>query len=147
VPTRREALGVLGASAATALAGCGRAVRANQVPGALKFVNNRQSTETVVVRVLFKGEPKREGDDPTPTPIGDNETRAGKFRLPPQSTSYSQSFFQRPGDYVVEAKNGDKVATGRISLYRTISGGLGADMVTITLPTVGDISLSVSDVD
>jgi hypothetical protein len=145
VPTRRELVAGLGAGGATALAGCGRAIRANSVPGGLKFVNERVTTERVVVRAVQEG--GEVDEDATPTPLGDTTTVEGQFTIPAESTRYAKGFFDNPGVYAVEVRNGGEVATTYIELYRTLGGGLGTDTVVVTLSFGGSIEVRATGVD
>ncbi|MEZ3115225.1 hypothetical protein RYH80_04730 [Halobaculum sp. MBLA0147] len=142
---RRAYLGTVAAGVTAGLAGCGRSLRSNRVPGGVRFVNGRATAVSVVVRALLQGEGGEGG--PTPTPLGDTATVEGRFTIPAQSTRVNGSFFPNPGTYAVEARVDGSVATGRITLYRTLGGGLGADTVTVRTPASGGVSVSVSDVD
>ncbi len=146
MPERRDLLRLAGAGAATALAGCSGALRANKVPGGLRFISDRPQTVRVTVRALLKGGRVRE-EDTTPTPLGDTVTVAATFPIPGGQTVSATKFFPQPGTYVVEATAGPASATGRITLHRTLTGGLGADTVTIKLWRNGALTISVSDVD
>lgn len=141
---RRELLGAAALGAATALAGCGRSLRANRVPGGIRFVNERPEPVRVRVRALLEGETPGAG---TATPLGDTVTLQAAFPVPAETTRVSQNFFPQRGSYVVEARVGDRVDTGRIRLYRTVGGGLGADTLTVRVTLDGEVIVSVSDVD
>ncbi|MEZ3143611.1 hypothetical protein [Halobaculum sp. MBLA0143] len=141
---RRRLLRAAGVTATAALAGCGRGVRANRVPGGLRFVNERPEPVRVVVRALLEGETPSERQ---PTPLSDTVTVEGAFPVPAETTRTNRNFFPQPGSYVVEARVRRETATGRIRLYETVGGGLGADTVTVRVGTTGDVSLSVSEVD
>lgn len=142
--SRRELLAAVGAAATTALAGCGRGVRANRVPGGLRFVNERRRPVRFVVRALLEGSTPGARQ---PTPLSETVTVEGAFPVPAETTRISRGFFPQAGSYVLEARVRQETATGRIRLYRTVGGGLGADTVTITAARTGDVDLSVSDVD
>lgn len=141
---RRELLGAVAVGTATALAGCGRSLRANRVPGGIRFVNERPSPVRIRVRALLEGTTPGER---AATPLGDTATVTAAFPIPGETTRVSQGFFPQRGSYVVEARAGDRVGTGRIRLYRTVGGGLGADTVTVRVTLDGNVEISVSEVD
>lgn len=145
MPTRRELVAALGAGGATAVAGCGRAIRANPAPGGLKFVNERVTTERVIVRALRSDAEVNE--DSTPTPLGDTSTVEGQFTIPAESTRYANDFFEVPGTYDVEVRNRDEVVTTQIRLYQTLGGGLGVDTVIVTLPFGQPVTATATNVD
>lgn len=128
----------------TVAAGCSRGLRANRVPGGIRFVNERPEPVRVRVRALLEGETPGER---TPTPLGDTTTVEAAFPVPAETTRVSRGFFPRPGSYVVEARAGARSDTGRIRLYRTVGGGLGADTLTVRVTLDGEVVVTVSDVD
>jgi len=141
---RRELLGAAAVGSVAALAGCGRSLRANRVPGGIRFVNERPGPVRVRVRALLEGQTPGER---AATPLGDTVTVEGAFPIPGDATRVSRGFFPQRGSYVVEARAGDRVGTGRIRLYRTVGGGVGADTLTIRVTLDGEVEVSVSDVD
>jgi hypothetical protein len=120
-------------------------VRSNDVVGGLKFVNERTTAVSVTVRAQLS--PGGTQGTATPTPLGGGARRAGRFTIPAESTATSSSFFDAPGTWVVEAEMDDSRARGRITLHRTLLGGLGVDTVVITTPLTGGVELEVTDVD
>lgn len=141
---RRELLGAAAVGVAASLAGCGRGLRGNRVPGGVRFVNERPGPVRIRVRALLEGQTPGQG---TATPLGDTATVEAVFPVPGETTRVSQSFFPQPGSYVIEARAGDRVGTGRIKLYRTVGGGVGADTLTVRVTLDGEVVVSVSDVD
>lgn len=114
------------------------------MPGGIRFVNERPEPVRVRIRALLEGETPGAG---TATPLGDTVTLQAAFPVPAETTRVSQNFFPQRGSYVVEARVGDRVDTGRIRLYRTVGGGLGADTLTVRVTLDGEVIVSVSDVD
>ena len=142
---RRGFLRRVGAAAVAGVAGCGRAVRPNDVPGGVKFVNQRSNRQAVTLRAFRLAD--QTPDDTEPTPVEREPAAAGQFRIPPETTATNDSFFPAAGTYLVAASNLGTTVRERIKLFETIGGGLGADTVVVRLPEIGDVRMTVTDVD
>lgn len=142
---RRRVLRGLGAGAVAVTAGCGRVVRPNDVPGGIKFVNDRSTAETVTLRAFRL--PDQTPEDTTPTPVDREPINAGQFRIPAGQTATNDSFFPEAGTYLVAASNRGTTVRAGIKLFETVGGGVGADTVIVRLPAGGDIRLEITDVD
>ncbi|WP_435128120.1 hypothetical protein [Halobaculum sp. D14] len=150
MPSRRRVVRAAAAGLA-GVAGCGRSLRANDVPGGLKLVNRRTEQVSVVVRAALQ--PESTPASPTPTPeggpsplSGDEVTVSGRFVLPASSTRFSPGFFEHPGRYVVEVTWSGQREREEIELYRTVGGGVGVDTVVVRVDDAG-LSVSVTHVD
>ncbi len=130
---------------AAGTAGCVGLVRQNDVPGGLKFRNQRPTEQRVLVEAFLL--PAQTPDDATPTPVDGEPVNAGQFRLPAETTAINDGFFADPGTYLVAATNQDTTVRRRIKLFQTVGGGVGVDTVIVTLPNGGSIQMRVTDVD
>ena len=142
---RRRLLGAVGAGTLTALAGCGRVIRPNDVPGGIKFVNDRPGEEAVTLRAFRLA--NQTPEDTTPTPVDREPIASGLFRVPGGSSVTNDSFFAEAGTYLVAASNRGATARARIKLFATLGGGVGSDTVIVRLPETGDLRVRVTDVD
>ena len=129
------------------LAGCGRSLRANTVPGGLELVNDRATTASVVVRGSLV--PDGEGTpDPASTPVPAEEVAVqGRFSVPGNATRFAPRFFPEPGRYVVEASTDGARNRTSLELHRALgAGGVGADTAVIRLVPDG-IEVGATEVD
>jgi hypothetical protein len=135
----------VGTGTLAALAGCGRAIRPNDVSGGIKFVNDRADEEAVTLRAFRLTD--RTPDDTTPTAVDREPVASGLFRVPGRASVTNDSFFTEAGTYLVAASNRDATARARIKLFATLDGGVGSDTVIVRLPEVDDVRIRVTDVD
>ena len=105
------------AAVPVALAGCGRSLRDNTVPGGISIRNRRGEPVTVSVRAALLPELESGGgggagitESPTATPEtprdGDLDAldADGEFRVPPEGERHVPDFFPEPGRWAFEAK-------------------------------------------
>lgn len=127
------------------LAGCGRSLRENAVPGGLYLENRRRRPVTVAVNAALLPPPETaaavDGATPSPTP----ETPAadavaepsltGTYEVAANGTQAVQDFFPEAGHWAVEAVvEGDgEVGRARIELHAAIPGPTGADTVRLRI--------------
>jgi hypothetical protein len=138
------------AAVPVALAGCGRSLRNNTVPGGLDIRNRRSEPVTVSVRAGLLPEPESGGgggagitESPTETPetprddhLEDPEA-SGEFSVPADGERRVPDFFPRGGRWafeaVVSAESGDDGDRTRIVLHAALPGPAGADTMLVTV--------------
>jgi hypothetical protein len=140
------------------LAGCGRSLRPNSVPGGLFIENRRDSQVTITVQAAVLP-PKETAIDETPSPTP--ETPGGDVVESPEvSGTYDvgggedkavPDFFPRAGRWAVEAvleSEGTNTDFGRarIELHASIPGPTGADGISIEIDEDG-LTAEASTVD
>jgi len=145
VSHRRRVLAGAGLGLASALAGCTRGLRSNDVPGAVILRNDRAEPVRVSLRALAASEG---GEESTPeSGAGDGPVLAdGTYPVDAGSRGTVRDFFPGPGLYRVEASVGGSTAADTLRLYRTLGGGLGVDTVFVTV-TAGGIEVAATDRD
>lgn len=147
------------AAVPVALAGCGRSLRDNAVPGGLHLRNRRSETVTVSVRAALLPERQTDGgdgagvtDSPTATPATprdaalDSPDVTGEYAVPAGDERAVPDFFPDPGRWGIEAVvdgGGDRT---RIRLHAAIPGPTGADTVVIRL-TADGVTAEATTVD
>ena len=138
------------AAVPVALAGCGRSLRENTVPGGLDVRNRRSEAVTVSVRAALL--PELEENDgggvgitesPTATPATprdadlDDPAASGEYRVGPESERRVPDFFPRGGRWafeaVVDAENAGDGDRTRIVLHTALPGPAGADTMLVTV--------------
>ncbi|MFC6735281.1 hypothetical protein ACFQEQ_03405, partial [Halolamina salina] len=138
------------AAVPVALAGCGRSLRENTVPGGLHLRNRRTDPVTVSVRAALL--PELEGGDgggvgitesPTATPETPRDADleepdvTGEYRVQAESERMVPDFFPRAGRWafeaVVESENGGDGDRTRIVLHAALPGPTGADTIVVTV--------------
>lgn len=141
-----------------ALAGCGRSLRENAVPGGLYLENQRQQAVTVSVEAALL--PPQRGDaagteatpSPTPeTPVADavaDPNVSGTYEVSATDNRGVPDFFPEPGRWVVEAvvEGTDDLGRARIELHAAIPGPTGADTVRLRIDGDG-ITAEATTVD
>lgn len=146
MPSRRSLLATLSVAG---LAGCGRRIRNNPVPGGLELRNRGEQPRTVGVAATAIPEPEttpERGETPTPEPApvasAEYDVAAGETRAVPD-------FFPDGGDYRVVATVAGTAATAElfVRLYDAIPGPAGVDTVFVTVTQDGGVELSASSVD
>jgi hypothetical protein len=144
-PSRRAVL----AAVPVALAGCGRSLRDNTVPGGLDIRNRRGEPVTVSVRAALLPEPESGGDgagiteSPTATPETprdadlEDPAASGEYRVPADGEHRVPDFFPRGGRWafeaVVDAESGGDGDRTRIVLHAALPGPAGADTMLVTV--------------
>lgn len=146
-----------------ALAGCGRSLRDNAVPGGLHIRNRRTETISVAVRAAQLPElQENEGggagvtESPTETPATPRDEQldppdvTGEYEVEPDEEHAVPDFFPRPGRWAVEAvlnpeseNDGDRT---RIVLHAALPGPAGADSVVIRVTDDG-LTAEATEVD
>lgn len=134
------------AAVPTLVAGCGRSLRDNTVPGGLFIENRRSQTVTVTVQATElppKQTAVEETASPTPeTPRDDvfeSTEVSGTYEVPARQDKAVPDFFPRAGRWGIEAVvegDGD-IGRARIELYAAIPGPTGADTVEIRVGSEG----------
>jgi hypothetical protein len=131
------------------LAGCGRSLRKNVVPGGLSLENRRQQAVTVTVEAALLPPQRTVGAepeaDPSPTPetplakdVAD-PTVSGTYELGAIDEHGVPDFFPEPGRWAVQALvEGDgELGRTRIKLHAAIPGPAGADTVRLLIDDGG----------
>lgn len=141
-----------------ALAGCGRSLRANTVPGGLHLRNRRTDAVTVSVRAAVLPPLRTAGEGPggptvtaTPeTPTDEllaNPDASGEYEVPGDGERAVPNFFPRAGRWGVEAVvvggGGDRT---RILLHAAIPGPTGSDTLVVTIDDE-DVTAEATTVD
>jgi hypothetical protein len=140
------------------LAGCGRSVRENAVPGGLYLENRRSQPVTVDVEaaLLPTQETPAAGaeDTPSQTPetpeadavAGPNVT--GTYEVRANANRGVPDFFPEAGHWAVEAvvEGGGDLGRTRIELHAAIPGPTGADTVRLRIDEQG-ITAEATTVD
>ncbi|QKY21424.1 hypothetical protein B4589_013970 [Halolamina sp. CBA1230] len=137
------------AAVPVALAGCGRSLRENTVPGGLDVRNRRSEAVTVSVRAALLPElEENDGDgvgiteSPTATPATprdadlDDPAASGEYRVGPESERRVPDFFPQGGRWAFEAVVDDEDVDGdrtRIVLHTALPGPTGADTMLVTV--------------
>ncbi|MBP1985748.1 hypothetical protein [Halolamina salifodinae] len=145
-----------------ALAGCGRSLRENTVPGGLQLRNSRSESATVAVRAaLLPPLPSATDDDigevtATATPATprdadlDPPDATGEYTVEPGEERVVPDFFGEPGRWGVEVVlDPDAEAASdrtRIDLYASLPGPTGADTVIVEITDDG-ITAEATTVD
>lgn len=149
------------AAVPVALAGCGRSLRENTVPGGLHLRNNRSEPATVAVRAALlptrstatdgigdatateTPETPRDADLDPPDVTGEYTVEARGERAVPE-------FFGEPGRWAVEVvlvpESAGVSDRTRIELYASLPGPTGADSVIVEIGENG-ISADATTVD
>ncbi|PSQ06080.1 hypothetical protein BRC97_06785 [Halobacteriales archaeon QS_6_71_20] len=137
MPRRRRVLAGAGLGLASALAGCTRGLRSNDVPGGVVLSNDR--AEGVAVRLRALAADDRDGEVSTPEGDADGETVLADRTYPvgPDSRETVRDLFPGPGLFRVEARVDRATAADTLRLYRTLGGGLGVDTAFVTVTTDG----------
>lgn len=158
-PSRRTVLAAL----PVALAGCGRSLRKNTVPGGLDIRNRRSEPVNVSVRAALLPDPESGGDggvgitdSPTATPETprdaalENPDATGEYRVPPTGERRVPDFFPRAGRWafeaVVTAEGGDDGDRTRIVLHAALPGPAGADTMLVTVKRQR-VTVRATDID
>jgi|AntRauTorcE11898_2_1112593.scaffolds.fasta_scaffold03387_4 hypothetical protein len=145
-----------------ALAGCGRSLRKNTVPGGLHIRNSRSESATVAVRAALLPPLPASSDNgvggATATPIPETPRDADleppdvtdEFTVDAGQKRAVPDFFSEPGRWGVEVvlDPGAESAMDRtrIELYASIPGPAGADSVIVEI-TPGGITAEATTVD
>lgn len=141
---RAAAVGGLGA-----LAGCGRSVRRNSVPGGLELLNRRPDPVTVSVRATTVEEVETpSGDDAEPTPRAiDPVVLEGTYDVDPRTERAVPNFFPGGDAYLVEASEGGATDRTALRLYDSVPGPAGADTVIVRLREGGELTAMATKID
>lgn len=154
-PTRRSVLVGTGAL----LAGCGRSLRENGVPGGLELHNRRSSPVTVGVRASRRaddsddstGSPQTATARATTTPETPESVESpdvtDEFEVPAGDQRVVPDFFPEPGRWVVEVVVADQTVRTRIELVASIPGPAGIDTVVVTARLDGRVTAEATQVD
>lgn len=154
-PTRRSVLVGTG----TLLAGCGRSLRENSVPGGLELTNRRKSPVTVEVRASRRAGVPDGSIGSSQTSITSATTTletpesvespdvAGEYEVPAGDQRAVPDFFPEPGRWVVEVVVADQTARTRIELVASIPGPAGIDTVLVSAHPGGRVSAEATQVD
>ena len=138
------------AAVPTLLAGCGRSLRDNSVPGGLRIENRRSRAVTVSVSASRRPAEETDGrtDSPTPeTPTAfEDASLTGEYEVPADDTRAVPDFFPGGGQWAVEAVVDDQRGGTRIELYASVPGPAGTDTVRIRVTPDG-VTAEASTVD
>lgn len=158
---QRSRRAVLAAVPAVALAGCGRSLRQNTVPGGLDIRNGRSESVTVAVRAAVLPPLETEsggigGNDPTDTPATPRDAdlespdATGEYAVDAGGNRRVPDFFPRAGRWGVEVVlNPDSDAAAdrtRIELHASLPGPTGADTLVVEV-TNGGLRAEATTVD
>jgi len=150
---QRSRRAVLAAVPAVALAGCGRSLRQNTVPGGLHIRNRRSGSVTVAVRAgtlppldtgsgggIGEATPTEMPETPRDEDLEDPEA-SGEYTVDAGAERAVPDFFAEAGRWGVEAiLNPEEESAGdrtRIELYTSLPGPTGADTVIVEVTNEG----------
>lgn len=140
------------------LAGCGRSLRENAVPGGLYLENRRRRQVTVTVKAALLPAPETAPgvDEATPSPTPETPaadavaepTLTGTYEVGANGTHAVRDFFPEAGRWAIEAVvDGDgDVGRARIELHAAVPGPTGADTVRLRIDGDG-ITATATTVD
>ena len=149
---QRSRRAVLATLPAVALAGCGRSIRQNTVPGGIEIRNRRTESVTVAVRAAVLPPLETGGGGigvatPTETPVTprdedlEDPDASGEYVVDAGATHAVPDFFTRAGRWGVEAVlNPDEEGEGeriRIELHTSLPGPAGVDTVIVEATNEG----------
>lgn len=140
------------AAAFVGLAGCGRSLRENSVPGGLMLRNKSAGDVTITVRAALRPQPT---DTVTSTPTATDRT-ATPLERPELTETFAvdagsqlavPDFFPRAGEWAVEAVVDGRMGQTDIELHASIPGPTGADTVVVTVLPGGRVDAEATQVD